>query len=243
VTDRPTFTHRPPKRGVVGPFSARQLLLAGGSVIVAVVVLVAITTPLGSTGTGPPPPGPTQYIFASPTEGLRVGALAPELTGKDAAGNPVPLVDINGKPVTLADLRGKAVWINYWASWCPPCQQETPILREVSELYRERGLVLVAIEVQETADAGRSYAERYNLRYTIGADVTGSVFRAYRVYGLPTQFFIDPNGVIRSVVQGPVSKEAAIANVEAILPASSASSASAPPPTPTGSGPAASASG
>jgi peroxiredoxin len=223
MTDRPTFTHRPPKRGVIGPFSARQLLLAGGSVIVAVVVLVAITTPLGSTGTGPPPPGATQYIFASPTEGLRVGAIAPELTSKDSAGNPVPLVDTNGNPVRLAKLRGKGVWINYWASWCPPCQQETPILREVSDLYRDRGLVLVAIQVQETADAGQRYAERYNLRYTIGADVTGSVFRAYRVYGLPTQFFIDPNGVIRSVVQGPVTRESAIANVEAILPSASVS--------------------
>jgi thiol-disulfide isomerase/thioredoxin len=222
VTDRPTFTHRPPKRGVVGPFSARQLLLAGGSVVVAIVLLVAITTPLGSTGTGPPPPAASQYIFASPTEGLRVGAVPPELSGTDSSGNAVDLTDLNGAPIRLADLRDKAVWINFWASWCPPCQQETPVLREISDLYRNRGLVLVAIEVQETADDGRRYAERYDLRYTIGADVTGRVFRDYRVYGLPTQFFIGPDGVIRSVVQGPLSKEAAIANVEAILPTASA---------------------
>jgi thiol-disulfide isomerase/thioredoxin len=234
VTDRPTFTHRPPKRGVVGPFSARQLILAVGSVVVAIVVLVAITTPLGSTNNGPPPPGASQYIFASPTEGLRAGAIAPELGGTDDAGNPVQLIDLNGNPIRLSDLRGKAVWINFWASWCPPCQQETPILREVSDLYRDRGLVLVAVEVQETADQGQRYAERYGLRYTIGADVTGRVFRAYRVYGLPTQFFIDGNGLIRSVVQGPLSREAAIANVEAILPASSTS--------PTAPGPSASAS-
>ena len=223
MTARPTFTHRPPKRGLVGPFSARQLLLAAASVIVAVIVLVAITTPLGSTNTGPPPPVASQYIFASPTEGLRVGAIPPELVGKDAAGSQAPLQDLNGNPIRLADLRGKGVWINYWASWCPPCQQETPILREVSELYRDRGIVLIAIEVQETADIGRRYAERYDLRYTIGADVTGSIFRAYRVYGLPTQFFVDPNGVIRSVVQGPMTRAAAIANVEAILPQSSQS--------------------
>ena len=234
MTGRPAFTHRPPKRGVVGPFSARQLLLAGGSVIVAIVALVAITTPLGSTNTGPPPPGASQYIFASPTEGLRVGGIAPELAGKDGSGNDVPLQDLNGSPIRLADLRGKGVWINFWASWCPPCQQETPILRETSDLYRNRGVVLIAIEVQETADVGRQYAERYNLRYTIGADVTGGVFRAYRVYGLPTQFFIDAKGVIRSVVQGPLSKDSAIANLDAILPAPSTS--------PTASGPSASAS-
>jgi peroxiredoxin len=221
VTNRPTFTHRPPKRGVVGPFSARQLLLAGGSVVIAIVVLIAITTPLGSTNTGPPIPGASQYIFASPTEGLQVGAVAPDLSGMDDAGNPVQLVDLSGDPIRLSDLRGKAVWINFWASWCPPCQQETPILREVSDLYRDRGLTLVAIEVQETADQGRQYAERYGLRYTIGADVTGRVFRAYRVYGLPTQFFIDASGTIRSVVQGPLSRDSAIANVEAILPTGS----------------------
>jgi peroxiredoxin len=223
VTARPTFSHRPPKRGVIGPFSARQLLLAVGSVVIAVVALIAITTPLGSTNTGPPPPGATQYIFASPTEGLRLGGIPPELTESDASGNQAPLVDVNGNPIRLADLRGKAVWINFWASWCPPCQQETPILRDVSDLYRDRGVVLVAIQVQETADAGRRYAQRYDLRYTIGADVTGSVFRAYRVYGLPTQFFIDANGVIRSVVQGPLSRESAIANLEAIAPAPSGS--------------------
>ena len=186
--------------------------------MVAVVLLVAITTPLGSTNTGPPAPGASQYIFASPTEGLRLGAIPPELSGKDASGNAVPLQDVNGNPIRLADLRGKGVWLNFWASWCPPCQQETPILRDVSELYRNRGVVLVAIEVQETADIGRQYAQRYDLRYTIGADVTGSIFRAYRVYGLPTQFFIDPNGVIRSVVQGPLSRESAIAILNAILP-------------------------
>jgi peroxiredoxin len=226
VTDRPAFRHTPPQRGAIGPFSARQLLLAAGTVIAAVIVLVAATTPLGTTNAGPPSPGSSQYVFASPTEGLQVGSRAPEFTVVDSTdGTTYQLTDLDGRPIRLADLRGKPVWVNFWASWCPPCQQETPILREVSDLYRDRGLVLVAIQVQETADAGRRYAERYGLRYTIGADVTGSIFRSYRVYGLPTQFFIGPDGVIRSVVQGPLSKPAAIANVEAILPGPSASPA------------------
>jgi thiol-disulfide isomerase/thioredoxin len=153
--------------------------------------------------------------------------MAPELEVKRADGSSLQLRDLAGRPVRLADLRGKAVWINFWASWCPPCQQETPILREVSEMYRDRGLVLVAVEVQETVDDGRRYAGRYGLRYTIGADVSGKVFHAYHVYGLPTQFFLGPDGVIRSVVQGPLSREGAIANVEDVLP--NASPASSPP--------------
>jgi thiol-disulfide isomerase/thioredoxin len=226
VTDRPAFTHQPPKRGVIGPFTGRQLAITAGTVVVAIVVLVGVTTPLGSTNAGPPGPLASQYIFAPPTEGLHVGALAPEFAVTDTTtGATYPLTDLEGHPISLASLRGKAVWVNFWASWCPPCQQETPTLREVSDLYRDRGLVLVAVDVQETADGGRRYAERYGLRYTIGADVSGRAFHVYHVYGLPTQFFIGPDGVIRSVVQGPLTREAAIANVEAILPSATPSAA------------------
>jgi thiol-disulfide isomerase/thioredoxin len=228
LADRPTFTHRPPKRGVVGPFSGRQLLAAAGSVVVAIAVLVAVTTPLNPPSDGPPAPLASQYLIGSPTAGLQAGQLAPDFAGTDN-GQSWQLTDLDGRPIRLADLRGKAVWINFWASWCPPCQQETPILREVSGMYRDRGLVVVAVEVQETVDQGRRYAQTYGLQYTIGADVSGRVLHAYRIFGLPTQFFVAANGVIRSVVQGPVSKDSAIANVEAIL-ADTASPASSNPP-------------
>ena len=218
MAERPTFTHRPRKRGVVGPFSARQLLLAVGAVLISIVVLVAVTTPLGPASGGPPAPIPSQFLIGSPTEGLEVGSVAPEFAGTDN-GQPWQLTDLDGRPIRLADLRGKAVWINFWASWCPPCQQETPILRETYNQYRDRGLVLVAVEVQETVDQGRRYAATYGLNYTIGADVSGRVLHAYRIYGLPTQFFVDATGVIRSVVQGPVSRELAMANIVAVLPA------------------------
>jgi len=89
----------------------------------------------------------------------------------------------------------------------------------MSEKYRERGLELVAVAVQETSTADvQAYADRYQLAYTIGFDGSGRVFHAYRVYALPTQFFIDPNGVIRDVVQGPLTVDAASAYIERILP-------------------------
>jgi thiol-disulfide isomerase/thioredoxin len=221
VTERPGFVHRPERRGLIGPFSGRQLLVAFGVVVLAIVVLVAVTTPLGNTGTGPGTvdPRPTQYIIGpAPQEGLRPGDVASEFEVELGDGTTYQLTDLDGAPIRLADLRGKAVWVNFWASWCPPCQQETPVIREMAERYREAGLVVVAIAVQETSPADiRAYAERYDLDYTIGFDASGHIYRAYRVFGLPTQFFIRPDGTIASVGK-TVDEAAAIAAIEAILP-------------------------
>jgi peroxiredoxin len=221
--DRPSTTHVPsPRRGRIGPFSGRQLLTIAGAVVVAAIVLVAITTPLGTAGAtvGPVDPRATPFIIASPpAEGLRPGRAAPEFTVPLADGSSYQLTDLDGRPIRLTDLRGKVVWVNFWASWCPPCQQETPILRELSERYRDRGLEIVGVSVQETsADDVRSYAQRYELPYTIGFDASGHVFHAYKVYALPTQFFIDTNGVIAQVVNGPVDEAGASALIESLLP-------------------------
>ena len=225
MTDRPAFTHRPRRRGLVGPFSGRQLMLAAGSVVVSVLVIVGATTPLGPNRAGLPDPQATAVAIGPAVPGLSIGSLAPELSRALPDGTTYQLTDLDGQPVRLADLRGKGVWLNFWASWCPPCQQETPTLREVADLYRDRGIVLVAVDVQETVAVARSYADRYALRYIIGADVAGQVFRTYRVYAFPTQFFIGPDGVIRSVVQGPLSRAGAIAHVEQIVPGATGSAA------------------
>ena len=220
--ERPGFTHKPRKHGLIGPFSGRQLLAALGAVVLTAVVLVAVTTPLGGTGITPGPVDPqaTPFIISSPPpEGLRVGSTAPEFTVALDDGATFQLTDLDGAPVTLEALRGKAVWINFFASWCPPCQQETPILRELSERYRDRGLEIVGVSVQETsADDVAAYAARYELPYTIGFDGSGHIFRAYKVYALPTQYFLDTNGVIAHIVNGPVDEAGASALIESLLP-------------------------
>jgi len=190
-------------------------------VIVAIVVLVAVTTPLSNTAAGPETvdPRPTQYIIGpAPQEGLRPGDLAPEFEVTLADGSTYQLTDLDGQPIRLDALRGHAVWINFWASWCPPCQQETPIIRDLAERYRDAGLVVVGIAVQETSPADiRAYAERYYLGYLIGFDASGHIYRRYRVFGLPTQFFIRADGVIASIGK-TVDEAAAITAIEAILP-------------------------
>jgi peroxiredoxin len=235
VTDRPEFTHRRVRRGLIGPFGGRQLL--GGAIVIIVtgVLLVVVTTPLGAVNpTGPNDPQATPYALGSaPANGLRVGEIPPELTITGSNGQPAALTDLDGKPVQLADLRGKAVWINFWASWCPPCQSETPVLRDIADRYRDRGLAVVGISVQESSPSNvAAYAAKYQLGYTIAADSTGDVFRSYRLYALPTQFFIGPEGAIRAIVPAPMTMARAIAQVEAILPASGSPSADPAPSLP-----------
>jgi peroxiredoxin len=219
-SEPPVALPTPARRGLIGPFGGRQIAFGALIVAAVVIVIVGATAPLGTVGTaGPADPRPTPYLIGPPTEGLRVGDLAPEFSVQRADGSTFQLTDLDGKPVRLADLAGRAVWVNFWASWCPPCQAETPILRELDREYRDRGLSIVGISVQETSAADvATYADRYSLGYTVAADLDGDVFRKYRVYGLPTQFFITPDGRISSVIPAPLDRESARRQIEAILP-------------------------
>ncbi|HYO41583.1 MAG TPA: TlpA disulfide reductase family protein [Candidatus Limnocylindrales bacterium] len=217
---------RETRRGVIGPFTGRQLLTVLGVVVVAAIVLVLVTRPIApAPGTGPATalPGATPFLVGEARVGLRPGDLAPELAWQAADGTAVELLDLDGNPVRLADLRGKRVWLNFWATWCPPCQAETPVLRELDERYRDQGLAIVAIAVQETTvDDVAAYAERYGLAYPIAFDASADVFDLYRVYALPTQVLIGPDGRITDVVNGPLTVESAT-KLLGLPPAESAS--------------------
>ncbi len=231
MTERPGFVHRPERHGLIGPFGGRQLLGGAIAIVVAAVVLVIATTPLGSLNpVGPGDPQATQFVIGpKPENGLRPGQVPPELTVVAADGSAAPLLDLDGRPVQLAALRGKVVWLNFWASWCPPCQSETPILRDLADRYRDRGLAVVGISVQESSpDNVRAYAAKYQLRYTIAVDVTGAVYRAYRLNGIPTSFFIGPEGAIREIVPAPLTEAGAVARIEALLPAAGAGASITP---------------
>ena len=182
--------------------------------------------------TGPVDPRATAYLISSPPPvGLKVGQSAPEFAVTAPDGSTGTADRPRRRPIRLADLRGKAVWVNFWATWCPPCQAEMPILRELSERYKDRGLELVAVSVQETSPADvAAYAARYGLGYTIGFDGTGQVFRAYKGYGLPTQVFIDANGVIAAIVGAPLDEAGAAAQIERILPRTPGRQPSGPSP-------------
>lgn len=202
------------------PASTRLTVQRTGLILAVVaavgVVLFVGTRPLSGTT----PAGPTAsagfYRIGAGTEGLGIGDVAPELGGAPGAGG-TTLRGLDGQAVSLASLRGRPVWINFWATWCPPCQQETPDLRETFEAHRGDGLALVSIDVQEDPATVRAYAERYGLRYTVALDLTGSTVATYRVFGLPTHYFIDRDGIIRDRYFGPLTREQMEQRLAAII--------------------------
>lgn len=221
ATERPGFTHRHERHGLIGPFGGRQIAVGALAVAVVAIGLVIATRPLGSIDPiGPNDPRATQFVLDPNARiGVREGDLAPELQVQLDDGSTYQLTDLDGERVRLAELRGKGVWLNFWASWCPPCQAETPVLRDLAEAYEDDGLVVIGVSVQETSEADvRAYADRYQLGYTVAADLSGHIFRLYRPPGLPTQVFIGPDGAIRSVVLAPLSHDAAEAQIQGILP-------------------------
>jgi peroxiredoxin len=114
---------------------------------------------------------------------------------------------LDGQEIALATLRGKAVLINFWATWCPPCRTEMPAIQQVHEQYRDQGLVVLAISLQQRDAETAAFVEEMGLTFPILRDSGGSVSDVYRVTSLPTTFFLDRDGVIHDVeVGGPLSR-------------------------------------
>jgi cytochrome c biogenesis protein CcmG/thiol:disulfide interchange protein DsbE len=213
-------------RRVIGPFTVGHLLVAALVLVAAAVLLALLGAPIrGPQGPEMQAPGSGFYQIEEPTEGLAVGQVAPELVGQ-VDDEVVVLRDLAGAPLRLADLRGYPVWLSFFATWCPPCQEETPVLRDAWERYGPEGLQMLAVSVQETTpDDVAAWAETYDLRYPIGFDATSAVFRAYAGFGLPTHVFIDRDGVIRHVQYGPLDRD----QVEAIVGPLLATGVGSPP--------------
>ena len=113
-------------------------------------VLFAVTQPLGTPNPAArTDPGATFYRVSSETQGLEIGQRAPDFIGLGDTGQQVRLTDLDGKPLAIEDFKGHPLWVNFWATWCPPCQKETPDLRAAYEAHQKDGRVLVAISIQE----------------------------------------------------------------------------------------------
>lgn len=143
-------------------------------------------------------------------------AIPSPLVGRPGA--PFSLTTFDGKPVGLEGLRGQVVVLNFWASWCfPACYEEAPILEAGWRSYRERGLVVLGVNIQDTEEKALRFIQQFGITFPNAPDPKGKVSIDYGVYGVPETFLIDRRGMIRDKHVGAVTESYFRSKVEPLL--------------------------
>ena len=138
---------------------------------------------------------------------IKLGAPAPAFT----------LEQLDGPSVRFPEQsRGQVVAVRFWADWCPFCRSEMTALEPVYRQHRDRGLVILAVNVMQPPETVRKFIQELGVSYDVLLDRQGEVMRSYRVMGLPMTFIVDRQGVIRARIVGestPQVFERAITNL------------------------------
>lgn len=147
-------------------------------------------------------------------------ALADEVEAGERPAAPdfdLPLLNGKGK-LRLSSLEGKAVVINFWASWCEPCEEEAPRLQGAWERWRDRGVVVVGVDAQDFRSDARQFVQRFGITYPIVHDKNGYTLGRYGWEGFPETWFVGRSGrLVGERVQGPVTEEELERNIELAL--------------------------
>jgi cytochrome c biogenesis protein CcmG, thiol:disulfide interchange protein DsbE len=134
-------------------------------------------------------------VSAATPAGARVGAPAPEFA----------LTDLEGNALRLSDLAGRPVIVNFWASWCPPCVEEFPLLGSALERHASDDLVVIGIVSRDRSEAARPFMSRMGASWPAAMDHGGTVAASYGTFGLPETFFINRDGVVVARQAGPLT--------------------------------------
>jgi cytochrome c biogenesis protein CcmG, thiol:disulfide interchange protein DsbE len=121
-------------------------------------------------------------------------------------GNPAPdfSVQDSERKVTLSQYRGQVVVLNFWATWCPPCVEETPSLIQMNDRLKDKGITLVGVSVDVDADAYHRFIKEHKIDYLTVRDVDQKSNNLYGTFEFPETYIIDRNGVLRRKFIGPV---------------------------------------
>ena len=136
----------------------------------------------------------------------RVGRPAPQWTQATADGHTLSMQSLTGKPV----------YLNFFATWCPPCNVEAPDVNALQKKYAAQGLQVVGIDELENADKARSFIAKYALVYPAVVD-DGALESAYLVNGLPVHVFISRDGIVRQIKVGEMNKAQIERSIRALL--------------------------
>ena len=171
------------------------------------------------------------FLLIAPVAALVAGLLAVlgyvllhgASAGRTSAllGKPAPEFSyrtLDGNSTSLASLRGKPVMINFWGSWCVPCKDEAPVLREAWAKYKDSGVQFVGVAIWDKDDAALAFARSEGaLAWINGIDQDGRIAIDSGVYGVPETFFVDRSGVLVDRFVGPFVGSAGSARLDQYL--------------------------
>jgi peroxiredoxin len=141
-------------------------------------------------------PERTQYLNGESPVGLDIGSLAPTFVG----------ILFDGNTVNLSQLYGSAIVINFWATWCEPCQFELPILQRLYSQHRERGLHVLAVNLGESESVIQDWATEMQISFDIVLDEHQHLSELYQLRGVPSTYILNSDGVISAVFYGPTTE-------------------------------------
>ena len=141
--------------------------------------------------------------------------------GPVSIGNKAPdfrLTTFEGEEISTEDLKGKVIVVNFWASWCTPCEQEAADLEEAWLQYKSRGdIVFLGVDYVDTETEAMGYLNKFNISYPNGPDLGTRISQAFRIQGVPETYIIGKDGTLVSFQKGPYSSLAQIKSVIAPL--------------------------
>lgn len=130
----------------------------------------------------------------------------PSLAVREAAPG-FTLALLEGGNFQLGAYKGKPVLINFFASWCLPCREEMPAIERIVQEYRPKGVVFLGISTDDTEANARDFIRKYGVTFPIGIDSTAGIQNSYGLYGIPTTYFVDKQGMVNYLHSGNVTEE------------------------------------
>lgn len=176
---------------------------------------LAFATYLSSTGQTASGNACLASAFFAPRSSVQTIANA---SGKSQAAPDWELKDLEGKSIKLSDVKGKVVLLNFWATWCPPCRKEIPALIALQSKYRDQGLVVIGISLDEGgASTVKPFATRMKINYpvVIGDEKTAAAYGG--IQAIPTTFYIDREGNVAGQHQGDADQATFDATIKPLL--------------------------
>lgn len=108
----------------------------------------------------------------------------------------------DGQPFSLDRYKNKVLYVDFWATWCPPCKKSIPFLNQLRNELVDKGFEIIAINVDENPDDTKRFLKKYPVDYVVAMDPAGNCPTAYNVMAMPSSYFVDRQGIVRRIHLG-----------------------------------------